>query len=174
MAENSVSNPKSKTAPVWVGSVVWFDLTKRVGGRVRFLRSRIINSLARAKMVWVVSVLPETMRILSSNMYAGKPKIPCYRLKDVVPGVQLMILSLVWYVRKYLFRIRTYGVPIVNLWYSILPELYANIPLVSILGLYERFTSKNFLSWCLWTFLRHIPSLLDSYQHFTLNPFIFW
>ena len=75
--------------------MVWFYLTKRVGGRVIFLRSRIGDSLARAKTVRVVSVITETMSISISKLDAGKSKILCSHHKDGVPTVQLMILSLV-------------------------------------------------------------------------------
>ena len=51
MAETSVFNTMSKPAPVWGGSVVWFYLSKRVGGRVNVLRSCIRDSLARSKTV---------------------------------------------------------------------------------------------------------------------------
>ena len=99
-----------------------------------------------------------------------------------------MILSLVWLIRKYIFNIRIDGVTIVNWWYLILPDLYVNSSLVCILEGYDRFMSKNFvswnfvnvltshtfISWRLRTFLRHVTSFLDSYESFTLNPFLSW
>ena len=96
MAENSVSNPRSKLAPVWGGSMAWFYLTKRVGGRVRFIWSRIGDSLARAKMVWVVYVILETTSRSISKLDAGKSKRLCFHQKYSVTTVQLIILSLVW------------------------------------------------------------------------------
>ena len=76
-----------------------------------------------------------------------------------------MIISLVLTVRKYLLNIRTDGVPIVNWWYSILSDLYVNISLVCLLDSYDYFTSNIFISWRLWTFLRHILLFIGVYEH---------
>ena len=118
---------------------------------------------------------------------AENPKILCSHQKDSVPTVKMTMLSFIWPVRKYLFNIRTVGVPIINWWYLILPDLYINSSLVYLLDSYDRFTSYNFLSWSLRTFLVtylylltfaniscHIPSFLYSYSHFTLKTFLYW
>ena len=152
-----------------------------------FLRSYIGDSLARAKTVWVVSVFPEIASRSISNIDTWKSKKMCSHQKDGVPTVQLMILTLVLPVHKYIFNIRTDGVPIVNWWYSILPYLLVNSSLVCLLESYECFTSnKKMLGicecsygtylyfWYLWTFLRHLPSFIDGYKLLTLNLFLYW
>ena len=115
MAENLIYNPRSKQAPLWGWSVVWFYLTKRGGGRVKYLQRRIRDRLERANMIWVVSVI--------KKQWTDQPQI-------LTPES----------IRKYDVIIRKDGAPAVQPTTLVFSDMYVNRYLIFFLDGYERFT----------------------------------